>query len=190
MSSTCKPEPGKPGSMQAYVTFCHRIVEAYDPWTGLPDGQADVPSYRNGHCRDDEICVNGLGPTKSTSGHRMATCVGVEYFTRMISYNQGNKSRQKTELEGSRASMVVSQPDGNTPLEVDTFAVEPIAAADHLGADGEGAATVHSLQSKCRDCVELETQQFAKGTEGLRAQATLLTTGAAAGILWLAVLSG
>ena len=86
--------------------------------------------------------------------------------------------------------MVVSQPDGNTPLEVDRFAVQPVVAPDHLGTDGYGNAAISGVQSQCRDCMELETQQFVKGTEGLRAQARLLTTGAAAGILWLALASG
>ena len=86
--------------------------------------------------------------------------------------------------------MVVSQPDGSTPLEVDRFAVEPVIGTGQLGTNGGGTAVVAGVQSQCRDCMELETQQFVRGTEGLRAQATLLTTGAAAGILWLALVSG
>ena len=193
ISSECRHEPGKTGSMQAYRTFCHRIIEDYDPWTGESNGTfAHVPSFKYGHCQDNEICVNGLGAQEAPSGHRVATCVSIEYFTRMIQYSQdrGNGSRSQTALEGSMASMMVSKPDASTPLEVDNFAVEPVIATDHMGADGEGATAVQSVWSRCRDCVELETQQFEKGTEGLTARATLLTTGAAAGILWVFLLSG
>ncbi len=79
--------------------------------------------------------------------------------------------------------MVVSKPDLNTPLEVDKFNVE----AEVIGNDDikdSGAL------DKCRDCMELETQQFKKGTESLKAEARLLTTGVMAGVLWLAVMSG
>ena len=86
--------------------------------------------------------------------------------------------------------MVVSQPDGNTPLEVDKFTMQPLVAHDNTGTGDERTAVTPGVQSQCRDCMELETQQFVKGTERLKAQATLLTTGAAAGILWLALLSG
>ena len=199
ISSTCIPEAGKPGSLQAYRTICHRIVESYDPWTGDRDGPfaagtAEYPTYRDGHCRNDEICVNGLGPEKSRSGHRVASCVSTEYFVQMIEFGthgNTNKSRVRTaELQGRMMSMVFSEVDGNTPLEADTLSAKAIFASDHLGSDGEGAAFHDSLPAKCRDCMELETQQFEKGTEGLKTTAKLLTTGGAAGILWLALVSG
>ena len=83
------------------------------------------------------------------------------------------------DLEGKRAQMVVSQVDGTTPLEVDTFDVETLNA------------TGNAVQSKkCRDCLELKTDTFGPDIDGLKAEVTLLTTGAIAGILWLVVLSG
>ncbi len=199
ISSECQPEQGKPGSLQAYQTICHRIVEGYDPWTGTSDGPfaangtSEYPTFRNGHCTDNEICVNGLGAARSRSGHRMASCISTEFFVHMIESGTRNvnKSRIRTvELEGKMLNMMFSETNGNTPLEADTLAAKPIFASDHLGADGEGAAFHDDSLKKCRDCMELETQQFEKGVEGLKTQVRLLTTGAAAGILWLALVSG
>ena len=75
--------------------------------------------------------------------------------------------------------MVLSKPDQMTPLEVDTFDVE-------VGVDGQ-VASDGTVKSKdyCRDCVDLKTDVFGPKTDSLRAQTTLLTTGAAVGILWL-----
>lgn len=175
--------------MQAWRTDCTHIVENDDPNSTI----RDEFSTTYGHCRDTEMGIEGRGGPKSQSpsGRPMATCVRTDFFIR-FDYNPKpeNRSRLQTELAGSVASMMISKADGNTPVEVDTFAVEPVAAADQQGASGEGTSAVHRARSRCRDCVELETQQFEKGTEALKAQATLLTTGAAAGILWLALLSG
>ena len=194
ISSECTPEAGRPRSMQAYRVVCHRVFEEVDFFTGEYDGAfTQVPVFKHGHCRDDEICVSGLGAEKAASGHRIASCVKLEFFIHMAKnvLDGANKTKLKTSLEGRTASMMISKPDGNTAIEVDTFAVNPIIATDYVNdPDAEGLTAVHSRQAKCRDCVELETQQFEKGTEGLRAQATLLTTGAAAGIMWLALLSG
>lgn len=200
ISSECKPEDGVPGSLQAYKTTCHRMVEPYDPWTGTSDGPfaagGEYPTFRDGHCADSEICVDGLGVQRSRSGHRMASCVSTQSFVHlaetMLSANRSrDKSRLRTtELEGKMLNMMFSDSNGNTPLEADTLSAKPIFASDHLGADGEGAAFHDDSLQKCRDCMGLETQQFQKGVEGLKTQVRLLTTGAAAGILWLALVSG
>ena len=79
--------------------------------------------------------------------------------------------------------MLVSKPDQSTPIEVDTFDVEAEVA-------GNGDTASPGTVDKCRDCMDLETQQFKKGTESLKAGATMLSTGAIAGVLWLAVMSG
>lgn len=151
-----------------------------------------VSSIIHGHCRDNEICVDGLGADRSLSGHLVASCVSTEHFVRMVGYgsNSGNKTGLRTSLVGGKANMMISEPDGTTPVEVDTLLIEPVIATDHSGPTPERLTAAHSAQSKCRDCVDLRTEQFEKGTEGLRTQATLLTTGAAAGIMWLALLSG
>ena len=123
----------------------------------------------------------------------MATCVSSEYFVQMIGHGRasGNKTRPRISLDGRMASMMISKPDGNTPIEADTMVAQPWLATDYVNdPDAEGLSLAHSMQTKCRDCVELETQQFEKGTAGLKTQVKLLTTSAAAGVIWLTLLSG
>ena len=92
-------------------------------------------------------------------------------------------------LDGAMASVVVSKGDGLTPVEVKMFDVEARISAD--GAGGASDTGEKRWQSKkCTDCLDLETDAFAKGTDLLRMQTTLLTTGAVAGILWLLITSG
>ena len=189
--SFCTPGPDQAGSLQRYTIVCRYTYLTYD------DAEVAVPNdlrltyaaivggatasrietkRRDGHCQKDEICVPGLGIEASTSGKRMASCVRTEYFIKYI--NWGNNNRQQgLDLEGKMASMVVSQQDGTTPIEVDT-----------LAADTETAGAVQT--NRCRDCVELETDPFEANANNLRFQTKLLTAGTMAGVLWLAIASG
>lgn len=91
-------------------------------------------------------------------------------------------------LTGTRSiRAVISQPDAQTPLEVDKLEIDTVSS-------GAGKQ-IH--REKCRDCVDLGTEIVAgTGTaddsSSLRAEARLLTVGAGAmaGMMWLAVLSG
>ena len=187
--SFCTPEDNEPGSLKSYTIICHHLVLATNTW-GFPDmllgeyepigyipNQTIEPRPRGGHCADNEICVDGLGARKSTSGRRMASCVSTDSFIKLIKW--GDNDERTLSLEGRKASMVASGLDESTPLEVDTFEV-----------DTETTASSNNQNSKCRDCVRLETDEFEATTEGLKVQTTLLTTGAVAGVLWLAIMSG
>ena len=83
-------------------------------------------------------------------------------------------------LSGMRVLAIASQPDGRTPLEMDTLGIRA------------GKAGLEVSKQVCRDCLELATGKLPLGTDSLRAEARLLTAGAAAvtGVLWVAVLLG
>ena len=145
-----------------------------------------LPVQRDGECWRNEICIDGYGPGNelvSSVGLKHANCVDRRDF-HLVKAPIGlklNKQRLMRTLEGKRLSMVVSKVDESTPLEMETLDVEAEGAAT---GDAKGGRI-----DKCRDCVDLETQQFRKGTESLKADARMLTTGAAvAGILWLALI--
>ena len=188
--SFCTPELDKAGSLQRYTIVCREtfamvngvetavkndLYHTYAAIIGAPPRSRQQTSRRDGHCDRDEICVDGLGIEASMRGKRMASCVHTEYFINYISW--GNDRQQDLDLEGKMASMVVSQEDGTTPIEVDT-----------LEADAETAGAVQT--SRCRDCVDLKTDFFEANTNNLRFQTKLLTAGAMAGVLWLAIASG
>jgi hypothetical protein len=76
------------------------------------------------------------------------------------------------------AYMVVSKDDGSTPTEVDAF-------------DIDAWPEVGSMQrQECRDCMNIETEALGSDINALKAEVRLLTTGAAAGILWMALIAG
>ena len=79
--------------------------------------------------------------------------------------------------------MVMSGVDGATPIEADTF--------DIMSWIDEVIDPDKSMkENKCRDCMSLKADRLAADTKALKAEATLLTTGAMAGILWLGFMSG
>ena len=82
-----------------------------------------------------------------------------------------------------RTYAVMSKVDTRTPFEVDTYDIDAWVHGSRIEAG--------ALQSKkCRDCMDLVTDAFEPKTDALKIEAILLTTGAAAGILWLAFMLG
>lgn len=81
-------------------------------------------------------------------------------------------------LGGITMYTAVSEEDQCTPLPLDKLNVAALAGNTNV-------------QNKtCVDCVDMSTDRFGPKTDSLKVQATLLTTGAMAGILWLGFLSG
>ena len=165
-------------SFYKFVPYPHPHPTPAQQFAAFP-----VLATRTGHCKDDEICVDGLGRGGGSrhGPHAVASCVSRQYFIRMI-HNAGKPAGEReslTNLGGKQTRMMVSKADGNTPMEVDKF--------DVMAVDAVGEAV---QSNQCRDCMELKSDTFEPSTKGLKAEATLLTAGAAAGILWLAVLSG
>ena len=191
LRSSCTPKHNKPGSLQSYTLAClHTTVviqgiefdgESED-WPIFASRTGAVPEHqhrvrrRDGHCNEDEICVQGLGVARSSTGRRMASCVRTEFFVKYIKWGE---NEQSVDLAGKMASMVMSQSDGTTPVEVDTFE-----------ADGQTSGSGPAQTSQCRDCMELKTDKFGANTESLNLQTRLLTVGGMAGVLWLAIASG
>ena len=166
--------------MQAWELSCLNFP---DPYTGQWSQSYPLLTRRTGHCNEGEICVDGLGRGGwSRHGqHSVASCVSTQWFVRMIQ-NAGKPAGQRmplVDLGGKQVRMMASRMDGVTPIEVDTF--------DITAVDGMGNLTQDEM---CRDCTELKTRTLGPATDGLRAQVRLLSTGAFAGILWLAVMSG
>lgn len=184
--SECTPtDNNNVANIRSYDTTCHRTKNMYHPYTGEFLYSRPVVVRRNGHCWHDEVCVNGYGPGNeliSSIGMSIATCVNRKMFhvVKPIGLKL-DKAALARSFEGKRLSMVVSKTDESTPIEVDTLDVEAKGAS--MGdADGAGVG-------RCKGCADLETQQFKKGVESLKAEAKMLTTGAAvAGILWMALL--
>ena len=183
--SFCTPENNKAGSLQSYRIICHVVVPmtytagdtANALLTGFIPDQTVKSRPRNGHCAENEICVPGRGAATSRSGRLVASCVSTQLFVEYASWD--NQGQQGLDLGGMSASMVLSQLDGSTPKEVDAFQI-----------DGAANTGNHLQKKSCRDCMELTSGEFGSGTESLDVEATLLTTGALAGLLWLAITSG
>ena len=188
--SFCTPQDNKAGSLQSYTVVCG----TYE--IGMPENSSseydidDAPSihwshrFRSGHCAADEICVDGFGEQEFAEPHQglgsrtaMASCVRTEYFIKYI--NWGKHEQENLALEGTSANIVASQLDLQTPMEVDTFKI-----------DADISNHTSGTEKKCRDCMKLRTERFGPDTEGLKIETTLLSAGAMAGILWIALLSG
>ena len=191
-TSECNPTDQQQGGVQTYTIVCRRDQHIFDPYTAKFLYTQPYPERRSGRCENTEVCMNGQSPSNGElngNGIKYAYCVQKSAFLKYAAASRGplglklDKMSMVKELEGKRMSMFVSKPDQSTPLEVDRFDVEAEVADDGNGKD-PGAG------DRCRDCMELETQQFKQGTESLKAEARMLTTGAIAGVLWLAIVSG
>ena len=139
-------------------------------------------------CHPDEVCINGLGPGSAAfQGRQWATCVKKSFFNDETMYGPGSQTISDIQTlvddHASTAYMVMSDADSLTPREVKTYDLTSWID-DYIDPDG------NIKHNKCRECVDLKTDRFAAHTKALRAEATLLTAGAATGILWLGFLSG
>ena len=131
--------------------------------------------------------MNGLGPVNAQAqGRQWANCVHKSVFDETMyggSTQTGRDIQTVLDNPARSAYMVMSNLDGATPMEVDTFDIM-LWIDDILDADGD------VKENKCRDCMNLKASNFAANTKALKAQATLLTAGAMAGVLWFGLLSG
>ena len=177
-SSHCTPTDGKSGGMQSWQIRCFLPYNISHPETHEFTTRTYVSAFRDGHCHFDENCVDGRGLNAFGHIDDVATCVSQEDYVVIDPWNSNVKTRLKPPLGRKRTNVVLSEMDKNTPLEVDTFDVQTTTAEDPV------------LDRKCRDCMELRTDVLEPSTERVRTEVTLLTTGIAAGVLWLTVISG
>lgn len=146
-----------------------------------------------GMCSTEEVCVDSsLGD--DVYGVRLARCIDKKAFELLNvkddseddnSGHIGGEKRRKLVngfvIGGNQASVVVSKEDGVTPLGVGSMEVSATASGD-----------TSLVEKACHDCFELRTKSLAPNTDRLSMEATLLTagTGVAAGVMWVALLSG
>lgn len=203
LRSFCDPETLVPGTLQRYTVICEE--QRPDHWTDaaaqlgvgniVTTGDRPPPRphvvQRIGFCRYDEVCIETARFTSE------ANCVKRAYFKAIMSTWNGAQSAMtmvdtmaeadsrsvfNSGFGGMTASVVMSDVNGTSPVAVDTFKVEAEAS--------ENASGIDEQTTKCRDCVDLETDKLKPQTDSLKTEVRLLTTGAAAGILWLAIMSG
>ena len=179
VESHCTPQPDMSGSLQSYSILCAQLRDHPSPWSGAYVQPSFVHRRRTGSCDSDEVCITSFGART-----QWASCVKKSFFDSTM-YGPGeseSKQRINRALEKGRfkgAYMVTSQNDGTTPTEVDTFNIDTWSVVGQ------------KQSQKCRDCMDLQAKRFAPNMNALRAEARLLTTGAAAaGMLWLALIAG
>ena len=128
------------------------------------------------------MCVQIKRPTP------IAACVKVELFD-SFDYSEkdgifrGMLGGDIFSLDDMQVYAAMSESDETTAMELSNLEVD---ASNSRKMVDEGA--VQSF--RCRNCVDLNTDSFNADTNALKVQATLLTSGAMTGILWLGLLSG
>ncbi len=114
----------------------------------------------------------------------MATCVGQNNLKPIANFKTPEgRAEFRGSLEGRTARAVVSQTDRQTVMNVQSLEID-------TGTTGNQRR--NTTQSKCVDCAEVQTGQLEQGTDFLSTELKLNMAGtaAAAGILWLAIVSG
>ena len=198
--SHCKHRNGIHGSMQEYLVYCQesdtvqpsstsqgrRYTPRPRPQTANRGGPAGT-SYQphdppflaeEGSCLPHEICVDGIFENRGWPV--IASCMKMDDFT-----EDDNNSREDGQIEwltGRSARVVITAPDGATPLTMSGMEVD------------SGRRSGGNVRKKtCTNCFELKTGMFEEGTNSLKLEASVVNTAAAAaavGIAWVAVFSG
>ena len=137
---------------------------------------------------DDSAMNTGSGRQQGERGERMYDSEEED-----DSGHRGGEKRQKITggFGGRMASLVVSKPDGVTPLVVGGLEADVVVGPP--GSSDSGVKMAAGGQDKsCSGCFELRTKDLAPDTTELRAEARVVTGAAAAvaGIFYVALLSG
>ena len=182
-SSVCVPQPpDRPGITRQYRIYCR-------------DGHT-ISLHRAGVCGRKEMCFDSWGG-QPDARHGVARCIPRTLF-RWDSVDEdddseendseednsghiGGEKRRKLDrgyaLGGKQASVVISQADASTPVEVDRLEVNAVGKNPSI--------------KTCQDCFEIRTKQLAPNTTELNVQASLISAGTvAAGVMWIALFSG
>ena len=179
MSSSCNRKDQDQGSLQAYTYHCLSYVR--DPLGSRYTRRVILPFP--GQCEDDEICVNGRG--KNELGNRPTD---VAYCVKSTAYKEINELTDSDQRDKAWKDLsvdaTISGQDQKTPLKADSIDLE-------AGVSTLGGAKGTTQSKSCIDCVDLTIDKFAPKTDFLETEVKLMTTGvAAAGMLWLTILSG
>lgn len=117
----------------------------------------------------------------------MATCVAQEKYRPVSQFNSvEDQYRFEQFLNDAEASVVVSQTDKQTAMKVEQLEID----AGVAGVGKAGGEVGPTGQKKCSGCANLAIGKLEEGTNFLSTEVTVARTAAAAGILWLTVLSG
>ena len=177
--SRCLYKPGITGSMQNYVVHCREEQPSHTS-THLKSNESRTRfHYRlaeTGTCTSDEVCMPGIQEVWEGSRTYTAKCVKRNSFRTSDSIKAAENQGQ---LGNRTATVVLSQLDGQTPLEAGSIR---LAALDAM----------RTLQKKtCTDCVKLRTTQLPSQSYSLTMDAWLdaekFSTIPMAGILWFVV---
>lgn len=182
-SSHCTP---RRGGLRRWRIHCHLPYDISHPETHEYLSRAHVAASKPGTCREDENCVDTRDTNSFGETVNVATCVNQEDYVLVSQEDyvlaegdaENVRTRPAIPLGRTRAGLVFSNTDRKTPFAVDMLDVKAGTAGN-------------MVQDKtCRDCMGLHSDVLEPNTELLRAETTLLTTGAVAGILWLTLVSG
>ena len=135
-----------------------------------------------GHCAPEEICINQPWPTEY--GDVIANCVSKSDFkevedSRLPSLVEKTENFMAAkELAGHKMAMLVSKPDGQTPLGARLLEMETMADAGLL-----------IQKSLCKECYGLRTgKNLSSKAKALIMKITMMDMKAIAGFVWLSFL--
>ena len=177
--SHCLYKTGVTGSMQRYVVHCREEELSY-PSTHLKSNESQTRFHHRvaetGACTSDEVCMPGIKEVWNGSRTYTARCVKRVSFRKSDSIEA---AKNQGWLGNRTATVVLSQVDGQTPLEAGSMRL------DALNAMG-------TLQKKtCADCVKLRTAQLPPDSCTLTLNAWLdaekSSTLPMAGIIWFVI---
>ena len=179
IESHCTPQDDQESPLQAYSYTCRGMIHHWHSITNQYMGRRPVYRTRSGHCEPAHVCVDGFG-TK-----QIASCVHTSLFDDYMIDKDGNvKGMLAGEIfDVVKAFAVLSSQDKNTLIGTDSMSID---AWHNTAALAKGAVQT----AKCRDCADLETGLLQPNTDSLKVQATLMSTSAVAGIVWLALSAG
>jgi len=179
IESHCTPDDEEEGSLSSFAYTCRRTVAHFRGITGEYLGRRPAYRTRKGQCDSSELCVDGFG------SRTIASCVHAGLFD---DFTLDKNGRIKGMVNGevfdvSKAHAALTGSDQFTPLETKAMDIGAWINSASLAKD--------SVQTKkCRNCVELGTDMLQPAPDSLKVEATLLTAGAVAGVLWLVLSSG
>ena len=182
--SVCKRTLGLTSRVQDFLVYCQESPSP-QPSTANRGGPAGTSYQRHdppvlaeeGSCWDDEICIDGIFADQGYPA--LASCVLEE------DYNHNEDEDIEEELEGRGAQITVTALDGRAPMRMRNLEIEAARRGNRYGGSGR----LETIR-ECGDCFQLKTKALAAGTTHLKMEATAMTAGAMAGILWVTVLSG
>ena len=173
VESHCTPQDLK-APLQAFEYSCSKTVNYWHALTNQYMGQRPAVRTRKARCSKEELCVDGFGT------RRIASCVHNELFSDFTSDKNGQvRGMTNGEVfDAKKMYTVMALQDQSVAIKARKLGI------DVSGGQGKGGTT----QSKnCVNCVDLETDLLEPGMDSLKIEATLMSTGAVAGVLWLAL---